>query len=331
MDIDDFLILRSGEAVGLVTPEEALAALEAAWREETTLSAPTAMALDTPAAALRVKGGALPQAGVAGFRLMAGPAREWVLLADLAGQPLALVEAAWLRALRTAASAALAARLLAPGARSAALIGAGRIAAHLPAVLAAALPALATLHVAARRAEAVAAFCETQPEGTLRLQPAASPAAAAAEADLVITLTSATTPVLAAADLRPGQTVIGLGAADLAADVLTGWATAFYSDATDLSAAGGSPGAWTAAGAVTQAALAARLTAGLGALAAGAAPAQGNILAVLQGLATGDVALADWARRKARLRRMGLRFPIVEPAGPTRPRGPAPRRVRSFR
>ncbi|MBU8547149.1 MULTISPECIES: hypothetical protein [Roseomonadaceae] len=339
MDNLDFLILRTGEADGLVTAEEALDAVAEAWREHgaarNLLSTPATLSLATPLARFRVKGAVLPESGLAGFRLMSeGEAsRDWFWLADLEGRPLALIEARWLRSLRTAATAALAAKLLAPaGITSAAVIGAGRIASHLPGVLALALPGLTTLHVAARRAEAVAEFCAAHQIG-LAATPAASPAEAARQAELVITLSSAEAPVVAAADLRPGATVIALGEADLAPDVL-GWAQMLVADGPDLSHPNGNAAAWIAAGATSASALAERAGPDLGLIAAGLAPGRAdpaaNVLALVQGLAIGDLALAAIAWRKARLRRLGLRFPMGEAAA-ARFRGPTPRRNRSLR
>jgi ornithine cyclodeaminase len=340
MDTDDFLILRAGEADGLVTPAEALDAIEATWRDHGRtrhmLSHPAALSLATPVAGFGVKGAVLAEDGLAGFRIMSRgtTSRDWTWLADLEGRPLALIEASWLRAMRSAATAALAARMLAtPGATSAALVGAGRIAAQLPSLLAEALPGLAALHVAARRPEAVAEFCAAH-QAKMALHPAASPAEAAAQADIVITLSSAATPLLHAADLRPGATLVALGQADVAAELLTGWAGRFIVDSDDFSAPGGNLGAWIASGAVTAEALARRLGTDLGQVAAGLAPGRErpgqNVLAVVQGMASGDLALAGIAWRKARLRRLGLRFPLGESATP-RFRGPTPRRNRSLR
>ncbi len=338
MDNDDFLILRSGEAEGLVTPQEALEAVEESWKEygqaRQVLSDPPSLLLATPAAQFRVKGAVLPESGLAGFRLLSeGEAsRDWFFLTDLQGRPLALIEASWLRSLRTASTAALAAKLLvAPGVTEAAVIGAGRIAGHLPAALALALPGLTTLHVAARRAEAVADFCESH-EGGIALQPAASPAEAAGRAGLVITVSSAEAPVIGAADLQPGATLVALGQADVDASVL-GWAGAFFVDSTDFSRPGGNLGAWIAAGATTEMALARQVGPDLGLVAAGLAPGRGdpgqNVLAVVQGMAIGDLALAALAWRKARLRRLGLRFGLGE-APSARFRGPTPRRNRNL-
>lgn len=356
MDNDEFLILRTGEAVGLVTPGEALEAIEDAWREygaaRDVLSTPAALSLGGGGTRFKVKGAVLPEANLAGFRLIAdGPSqtREWGWLAEAeTGRPLALVEATWLRNLRTAATGALAAKLLAPaGATSAALVGAGRIAAHLPAALAAALPGITDLRVAARRPDAVAEFCATAGKDvSLALHPAASVAEAVAGADIVITLTNATAPVLHAAALKPGATVIGLGDAELAPDLL-GWANRFVVD--DLcfappgvpaggslgAPAGGSLGAWVAGGVVTAAAIAARVDADIGQVAAGLKPGRQSdgetVLAIIQGMAIGDLALSALAWRKARIRRLGHRVALGGEAGAPRPRGPTPRRNRMLR
>jgi ornithine cyclodeaminase len=344
MDNDEFLILRTGEAIGLVTPGEALEAIEDAWRDygaaRDVLSSPPAMALRGGGTRFKVKGAVLPEANLAGFRLIAdGPSqtREWCWLAEAeSGRPLALVEAWWLHNLRTAATGALAAKLLAPpGATRAALVGAGRIAAHLPGALAAALPGITDLHVAARRPEAVAEFCASAGQGlAMALHPAASVEEAVAGADIVITITTATAPVLQAAWLKPGATVIGLGDEELAPD-LFGWANRFVVDELSFALTCGSLGAWVSGGAVTADALARRLDADIGEVAAGqkaGRQADGeNVLAIIQGMAIGDLALSALAWRKARIRRLGHRVALGGDSGGPRPRGPTPRRSRMLR
>jgi ornithine cyclodeaminase len=342
MDHDEFLILRGGEATGLVTAQEALDAIEDAWGDYAThravLSTPPALRLQGQDAVFKVKGAVLPGAGLAGFRLGAAAeagSQHWFWLADAAsGKPLAMLEETWLHGLRTAATAALAARLLAPpGATTAALIGAGRIAAHLPACLAAALPGITQFHVAARRAEAVEDFvARAQGDLPLALRAAPSIAAALRDADIVITLTSATEPFLGAAMLKPGATVIALGDAELQADML-GWAGRFVVDDLDFALTTGNIGAWIANGALTREAVAARLDADIGEVLGGAKPgrpdATGNVLAVIQGMAIGDLALAALAWRKARIRRLGIRIGLGTAPSPHH-RGPTPRRNRAL-
>ncbi|NKC34400.1 ornithine cyclodeaminase family protein [Falsiroseomonas selenitidurans] len=325
---DRFLILREGEAEGLVMPTEALEAIEAAWRDYGTsrqvLSRPSSQSLACGDTVFKVKGAVLPGAGLAGFRLVADnrdaegeTTRDWFWLAEAAGgRPVALVEAFWLHCLRTAATGALAARMLAPpGLRRAALVGAGRIGAHLLPALAAAMPGLEVVSVASRRIEAVEAFCRrAQPGLPFALRPAGSAAEACLGAELVLTITNATAPVLHAAHLAPGATVIGLGDTEIAADVL-GWADRFVVDDLSFALQTGSVAGWVASGAVTAAQVAARLDADIGELAAGLKPgrrAPGDaVLAVVQGMAVGDLATVALAWRKAREAGLGARVDLA--------------------
>lgn len=323
MTQDDFLILRTNEAEGLVTPAEALDAIEAAWRDyglrRQVLSKPSSMSLPAGATVFKFKGAVLPDGGVAGIRLVADnrdaageTTRDWFWLADAAGgRPIGLVEAYWLHMVRTAATGALAAKLLArPGTRRAALVGAGRIAAHVVPALAAALPGLESLAVAGRRPAAVAAFCDALPPQPFAVRAAASVAEACRDADLVVTITNATAPVLHAAHLAPGATVIGLGDTEIAGDVLTGWADRFVVDELGFALTTGSVAGWVAAGAATAEQVTARLDADVGELAAGLKPGRRDpsdrVLAVVQGMAIGDLAMVALAARKARAAGRGL-------------------------
>jgi ornithine cyclodeaminase len=323
---DDFLILREGEAEALVTPAEALAAIEAAWRDyggtRQVLSKPSSMSLACGETVFKVKGAVLPGQRAAGFRLVADhrdaageTTRDWFWLADpRGGRPLALVEAFWLHCVRTAATGALAARLLArQGTRRAALVGAGRIGSHLLPALAAALPALEEVTVASRRAGAVQAFCAAAPPLPYALRAAPSVAEACAGAELVVTITNAQSPVLHAAHLMPGATVVGLGDTEIAADVLC-WADRFVLDDLAFACVTGSVAGWIAAGAMTAEQVAARLDADVGQVAAGLRPGRQaddqSVLAVVQGMAVGDLALAALATRKAREAGLGLRVAL---------------------
>lgn len=135
----------------------------------------------------------------------------YLVLDAATGAPLGILDGATLTARRTAAVAALGARLLARAdARHLTLMGAGRVAAELPAALATVLPLtrITVWNPGPGRGQALVA--------TLRAagwdaawQPDAR--TAVAEADVVSCATLATHPVLQGAWLRPGQHVDLIG------------------------------------------------------------------------------------------------------------------------
>lgn len=136
-----------------------------------------------------------------------------LLLVDAgAGEPLALMDATYLTALRTGAAAAVATDLLAPpGARSAAIIGTGAQAVMQ-------LLALCTVRsiewvwVYSRDPEHVASFIgEMQAELKPTIMPATTAAEAVHDADIVCTATTSATPVFAGRDLKAGAHVNGMG------------------------------------------------------------------------------------------------------------------------
>lgn len=128
------------------------------------------------------------------------------------GEPLAFMEAGYLTGLRTGATSAAAARRLArPDSRVVACFGAGVQAAFQLRCLKTVLP-LARVLVVSRRRETAAAFAERQSRQLgLPVEPAASPGAALAAADVVVTATTSAIPVFDGRDLRPGTHVDAVG------------------------------------------------------------------------------------------------------------------------
>jgi ornithine cyclodeaminase/alanine dehydrogenase-like protein (mu-crystallin family) len=121
----------------------------------------------------------------------------------------AVLEADTLGQLRTAAASAVAAKHLARnGAASLGVIGCGRQAASHIAALRAQLPALERVVVHCREAGRRDAFCREH-----NCEPAGS-AAVAGECDVVVTATTAVTPVLQGEWLRDGALVLAVGAND---------------------------------------------------------------------------------------------------------------------
>ena len=121
----------------------------------------------------------------------------------------AVIEADLLGQRRTAAASAVAAqRLGRPGASTLGVFGCGRQAASHVVALREALPSVERVLVHCRDAQRLAAFCAEH--GC----EAADPEQVGA-CDVVVTATTATQPVLRGAWLRPGATVLAIGANDL--------------------------------------------------------------------------------------------------------------------
>ena len=150
------------------------------------------------------------------------------------GIPVALLEGSELTAIRTAAASALATRALAaPEARRLAMIGCGLQAEHHVRALLTVRPIdhIVVWGRSRTRAEAFLASLEVPPGVVVEV--ADSVASAVADADIVTTVTSARTPILAGAWLKPGSHVNLVGAAvrDAAeADVETVRRSRFFVD-----------------------------------------------------------------------------------------------------
>ncbi|MBI3243472.1 MAG: ornithine cyclodeaminase family protein [Chloroflexi bacterium] len=135
-----------------------------------------------------------------------------ILVDTTTGQPIALMDATYLTALRTGAGAGAATETLArPDSRVAAIIGSGALArAHLLAICEARPIKLARIF--SRNPQRVSAFIdEMQPLVGATLVAAPSPAEAVREADIVCTVTTSNTPVFDGNDLKPGAHVNGAG------------------------------------------------------------------------------------------------------------------------
>ncbi|MBJ3778522.1 NAD(P)-binding domain-containing protein [Acuticoccus mangrovi] len=275
-----------------------------------SLSNPAAMFLSGPQETdthFKVKGGSVPTLRALGFRMIgdvgrdgAGGEHHWCYMLDpTTARPLALVAQTHIHRLRTAASGLLAARLLSGvAAPRVALIGAGRIGTCLAAGFREVFPD-GRLTVASRRLSSATAAADAAGEGVT----AASIPEAVADADVVIALSTADEPVLDPLAFRPGMTVIGMGENHELPAALLAAADRFVVDDLGYATTLGSISAWVRRGETTPDALQARLSASLGEVLAD--PARGRrtaterVLAVVQGLAIADLALAEICRRRA--------------------------------
>lgn len=138
---------------------------------------------------------------------------SYVLLDGASGRPQALLEGTFLTGIRTGAASALAARHLArPDARRLACFGVGAQAAFQVRCLAAVLP-LESVAVVGRDPARARAFCAgLGSELGIAVEVAPDARRAVADADIVTCATTARTPVVAGADLRPGTHVDAVGA-----------------------------------------------------------------------------------------------------------------------
>jgi alanine dehydrogenase len=213
------LYLTEDDVRALVTVKDAIATLEAlfkSWSDPATVNLPRQRA-SAGNGTLNLMGAAWGKGEVFGLKAYwggAAGARHHVLLySSRDGSLRAMIEADHLGRLRTGAASGLATKLLAnPAARSLGVIGAGRQAFTQVAAV-----------CAARQIEAVRVFCRSpadretfarEVEKILHVAaaPAPSAEAAVADAEIIVTITNSTEPVLRANWLRSGVHVNAAGA-----------------------------------------------------------------------------------------------------------------------
>jgi alanine dehydrogenase len=128
------------------------------------------------------------------------------------GCVLALMDSIEITARRTAAATALAAKYLAkPGSRALAMIGCGVQAAYHVEALLDVVP-IESVVLCDPRDTAAEAFAGRMQELSLQTRRAGDPRTAVRSADIVVTVTTSTRPLLGLADIGPGTFVAGVGA-----------------------------------------------------------------------------------------------------------------------
>jgi ornithine cyclodeaminase len=310
-------ILADDDVRAMITGPVALDLARQALRGQAeglvVLSSPAAMVLDASALGgprFKFKAATVGHLNASGIRLVgrgAGGARasNYCAMFDHANAGLSgLVPDYWLSRIRTAAfGVAVAERLVKPGPLVVALFGAGAIAREIVPLLALALP-VKELRVHSRRAESMAAFASDMAEQTalaVRAEPVR--AKMAPGADLVITLTESTTPLVEPGELEAGAVVCSMGGHhELDYGVLLE-SQRLVVDDTDYAAEAGDGGAWISQGRLSLPQFRARVDALACEVAAGTKPgrlhADDRIVALLQGMAIGDIAFAAHALREA--------------------------------
>ncbi len=198
------LFLREADVEALVSPADAVAAVEASLARFAAGAADAGprFRLGLPDGEVAV--GAAADDGLAAGLAEAGPL---AVLLDASGGAAAVLEARHLRALTAGAAAAIAAKRLArPSARSVGLLGTGAVGTAALECLRTALPALDRVVAYSRDRGRLAEFCARHGAelGEYNRD--------AAEQDVVVTATTSRDPVLRGEWLRAGALVCALGA-----------------------------------------------------------------------------------------------------------------------
>jgi ornithine cyclodeaminase len=277
------------------------------------LSSPPAMILDASAIGgpkAKFKAASVGHLRASGIRLLAHPspteeAHNYCALFDHDTKMLCgLVAERWLSRLRTAAFGTVSiAALVNPGPLVVTLFGAGGISTEIVPLLARTLQ-IRELRVNSRRPESTAAFVAEQAPGVGFPVYAVPDGRRAVEgANVVITLTESPSPIVFPGTLRPGVVVCSMGSYNEIDYGVLREAERLIVDDADFAAEMGDGGAWISQGHLSRNSFLSRVDALACDVVAGRKPGRhapsDRIVALIQGMAIGDVAFAAYALREA--------------------------------
>ena len=277
------------------------------------LSSPSAMILDASSIGgpkAKFKAAAVGHLGASGIRLLAHPsptdeAHNYCALFDHQTKVLSgLVAERWLSRIRTAAFGAVSiAPLVNPGPLVVALFGAGGISKEIVPLLARTLK-VKEMRVNSRRPESTAAFvAEHAPSVSFPMRAEPDGRRAVQDADVVITLTESPSPLVFPGTLKPGAVVCSMGSYNELDYGVLREAQRLIVDDADFAAEMGDGGAWIAQGKLSRQDFAGRIDALACEVLAEKKPGRrapsDRIVALIQGMAIGDVAFAAYALKEA--------------------------------
>jgi alanine dehydrogenase len=314
-----FRVVGEKDVHALLDEQAALAIARATFRDQaighSRLSTPSAMTLDANREGgprFKFKAATVGHLNASGIRLLARrggntgfDACNYTAVYDHDGGVLSgLVSELWLSRVRTAAFAVAAIEpLVRSGPLTIGLFGSGDIATEMVPLLAASLP-IAAIRVHSRRTERARAFADKF-AGSLHLPVTAeqNPEAVVEGADLVITVTESPTPLVQPGWLAPGAVLCSMGSYNEVAFGVLGEINRVIVDDPDYATEMGDGAAWIAQGHLTSEGFRKRIDA----LAAdvisgqtrGRMTADDRILALVQGMAVGDIAFAVHVLRAA--------------------------------
>ena len=312
------VILDEATVRRLITTPDALSVaretLLAQARGEAFLSTPAAMSLDASRARgpkFKVKAATVGHMGASGIRLLPGAmpdgtrAPNYCAVYDHdAGAGLtALVSESWLSRIRTAAFGVASAEGMLPDRPvRIGLFGTGEIADEIVPLFREALD-VERIRVLSRNAARVQAFVERHRTASgLAIEAGESGQHVVADADLVVTLTEATTPLVGPGQLGKDAILMSMGSHNEVDFRVLGEAETFVVDDPDYATDMGDGGAWVKQGNIARADLQARIDWRACDIAAafheGRRTQTGRTVALIQGMAIGDVAFAVHVMRK---------------------------------
>lgn len=315
--------INTDEARRLLSVEDSFRLAEEALRiygrERAVASRPAASILIAPGVRptiIPIKGAQSEALGAAGVFFGAQFGDYYFALMDVpGGRLIGIIEQAWLTVRRTATVGVLAAQWLArPGARVAAVIGAGRIGAEVVRLLPRRLQLDEIRIATGRPASARAAVERLAPEVGCPLRAVDTADAALAGADIVITITLATEPVVGPGRLAPGATLIALGGVPEIDFGVLAEIDRLVVDEIDYALLRGSLAAWVERRDIDAASLRARIDADLGEIAlcakSGRTSPDERVFAAVQGMAIADLAVARYLVDRAEADNLGQTLEI---------------------
>lgn len=286
-------------------------------RGEARLSDPSAQFLregPDQLSSYKIKGASLPRAGIAGFRLIgnapssAGDKGQWTYrycyLADPhTARPLAIIDEYYQSALRTGVTGAVALSLLGKkGSRIVGLIGAGTIARYLLEALTHFF-SIAGIRVHSRSQASQASFVrEMESLLNIRVESVQSSELAVRGADLVATITDADAALVQEGWLSDGATLCSMGNNQELDSRVLYEVDKFFVDELSFCKMVGDVRAWISKGHLKESEIAQRLHGTIAEVMAGDKAGrereQEKILAIVQGMASCDLALAGYVYQK---------------------------------
>jgi ornithine cyclodeaminase/alanine dehydrogenase-like protein (mu-crystallin family) len=311
-------IVGENEVRSLIDSVSALDIARSTLRDQAAgrsmLSTPSSMRMDVRAYGggdFKFKAASVGHMGASGIRLISrlSPvdpnACNYCAVYNHGGVALSgLVAELWISRIRTAAfGVATLEPLVNPGPLVVALFGTGKIANEIVPMLARALP-VAELRVCSRRQESTKKFVEAhaaQVDFKLGAEP--DPERMVAGADVVITLTEASSPLVFPGTLKPGAVVCSMGGKNEVDYGVLLESQRLIVDDIEFASEVGDGGAWIRQGHFSSEQFAARVDALACEVAGGTKPGrlrpEDRIIAIAQGMAIGDVAFAIHALREA--------------------------------